>query len=260
MQKEELMSNTLIQFDQVTYSHQSRVILDKISLELLPETITTLIGPNGAGKSTLVKLASGLLAPTAGHIIRVPQLRIGYMPQKLSLDRSLPIKVSRFLSFAEPSRQARNDAMQLLGISHLKSQQVHDLSGGELQRVLLARAILRKPHVLILDEPLQGVDITGQTELYTLIAKLKEDLGCAILMVSHDLHLVMAQTDSVLCLNGHICCHGKPESVTQHPEYLKLFGHRASENLAVYTHHHDHHHTLHGDAVHCDSTCEHEHD
>ena len=136
--------------------------------------------------------------------------------------------------------------------------QMHDLSGGEFQRVLLARAILKKPNLLLLDEPLQGVDVNGQIELYKLIGSLKASLNCSIFMISHDLHLVMAKTDRVLCLNQHICCQGHPEDVSQHPEYLKLLGDSAAKELAVYTHHHDHHHTLHGDAVSCTDSCQHD--
>ncbi len=250
----------LISFEKVSFQSRNKSILHNISFELNTRSVTTLIGPNGAGKSTLVKLAAGLLRPSSGNVYRAKGMRIGYMPQKLFLDSSMPIKVSRFLSLANTEKHARYQAVELLKIEHLIQYQIHDLSGGELQRVLLARAILRKPNVLVLDEPLQGIDITGQTELYQLIASLRDDLSCAVFMVSHDLHLVMAQTDTVLCLNGHICCHGKPESVTQHPEYLKLFGTQAAQNIAVYSHHHDHHHTMRGDAIECNPQCEHNHD
>lgn len=253
-------SNPLIAFEGVSFEAQNKDILQNITFQLEAESVTTLIGPNGAGKSTLVKLATGLLTPTKGAVTRAKNIRIGYMPQKLFVDNSMPIKVSRFLSLADSKKVPRYQAVELLNIGHLTKHQIHDLSGGELQRVLLARAILRQPNLLVLDEPLQGVDITGQAELYRLIASLRNELKCAVLMVSHDLHLVMAQTDSVICVNGHICCHGKPESVTQHPEYLKLFGSQAAQNIAVYSHHHDHHHTMHGDAVQCSPSCEHEHD
>ncbi len=167
------------------------------------------------------------------------------------------MKVSRFLSLAKVSKKAYQEAMEWLSITHLERQQIHQLSGGELQRVLLARVISRKPDLLVLDEPLQGVDVSGQVTLYRQIAEVRDRLGCAIVMVSHDLHLVMAQTDHVLCLNQHMCCQGRPESVSQHPEYLKLFGRQAGNEIAVYTHHHDHHHDLHGNAVDCDESCKH---
>jgi len=223
-------------------------ILTDINLDIEQQQILTLIGPNGAGKSTLVKLLAGLIAPNKGQIQRQEGLQIGYMPQRLRLDKSLPMKVMRFLSLAEKDKTQRKAVMAELGIDHLSAQQIHLLSGGELQRVLLARAILLKPQLLLLDEPLQGVDVNGQIELYRMIASLRDSLNCAVVMVSHDLHLVMAQTDSVICLNHHICCHGRPESVSQHPEYLRLFGTRAAE-VAVYTHHHDHQHDLHGEVI-----------
>ncbi len=251
------MDKPLIQLDSVCFSANEKTILDKVSFGLAPQEILTIIGPNGAGKSTLVKLVLGLLKPSSGTVSPQPGLNIGYVPQRLSLDTTLPMKVSRFLSLAQVSKSQRYDALDFLNIRHLAGQQIHKLSGGELQRVLLARAIARKPDLLVLDEPLQGVDITGQIELYRLIANTRDELGCAILMVSHDLHLVMAQTDSVICLNQHICCHGQPESVTQHPEYLKLFGKKAAGEIAVYQHHHDHHHDLHGDAVSCNEGCNH---
>ncbi len=247
----------LMTLNSVSYVVQDRSILDKVSLTLIPKEIVTIIGPNGAGKSTLVKLLLGLIKPTSGQFERRANLNIGYVPQKLSLDVTLPMKVSRFLSLAQVNKNQRYEALDFLNIRHLAGRQIHKLSGGELQRVLLARAIARKPDVLVLDEPLQGVDVTGQIELYRLIASMREKLGCAIVMVSHDLHLVMAQTDSVICLNQHVCCHGQPENVSQHPEYLKLFGQRAVDDIAVYQHHHDHHHDIHGDAVHCDDGCHH---
>ncbi|WP_045856461.1 zinc ABC transporter ATP-binding protein ZnuC [Teredinibacter purpureus] len=246
----------LLTLSNITVAFSGRPVLQSIDFTLQKGEICTLIGPNGAGKSTLVNIMTGLLQPDSGTITRSPALTIGYVPQRLRLDASMPLKVSRFLSFADRSREHRQQALQQLNIAHLSEQQIHGLSGGELQRVLLARAMLRKPQLLVLDEPLQGVDVSGQASLYRLIASLRDSLGCAIVMVSHDLHLVMAQTDSVVCLNQHVCCHGKPESVSQHPEYLRLFGGAVADDLAVYTHHHDHQHDLHGDVVH---NCGHDH-
>ncbi len=252
------MSNsTLLSVENISLKSQDKNILDNISFHISPKEIITIIGPNGAGKSSLVKVVLGLIKPDEGSISRRSGLRIGYVPQNISLDDTMPMKVGRFLSLAKVSKQDRTDATAFLNIQQLNSQQMHELSGGELQRVLLARAIARKPDILVLDEPLQGVDVTGQIELYRLIASLRDSLNCAILMVSHDLHLVMAQTDSVICLNHHICCQGKPENVSKHPEYLKLFGQKALEDIAVYQHHHDHHHDLHGDAVDCNKGCDH---
>lgn len=247
----------LLSLTKAAFKAQNKVIVENISFELRRNEITTIIGPNGAGKSTLVKLIAGLLQPSEGKIQRHSPLTIGYVPQRLTLDQSMPLKVSRFLSLSRAPKERRQAALAQLSIKHLGGQQMHSLSGGELQRVLLARAIARKPDLLVLDEPLQGVDVNGQIELYRLISSLRDSLNCAILMVSHDLHLVMAETDSVICLNHHMCCHGKPESVSQHPEYLRLFGPQAAQNIAVYTHHHDHHHDMHGDAVSCDKGCDH---
>lgn len=248
---------SLLQLRDISFRSRDKTILKDVSFGLSRNEIVTVIGPNGAGKSTLVKIVLGLLKPSSGTIEHSGQWIVGYVPQRLSLDNTLPMKVSRFLSLAQVSKAERNSSLQRLGVFHLINQQIHSLSGGELQRVLLARAIARKPDILVLDEPLQGVDVTGQIELYRLIASLRESLNCTILMVSHDLHLVMAQTDSVICLNHHICCQGKPESVSQHPEYLKLFGPKAVQDIAVYQHHHDHHHDLHGDAVDCNENCNH---
>lgn len=252
------MNTPLVSINNINLHIGHQTILQAISFDIQAKEIITVIGPNGAGKSSLVKLISGLTQPTSGEVIRKPGLRLGYVPQKLHLDKSLPLKVSRFLSLANVSKTACNDALTTLNIEHLATKQMHNLSGGELQRVLLARAVARKPDLLLLDEPLQGVDVNGQVELYRLIAQLRDQLHCAILMVSHDLHLVMAQTDSVLCLNRHICCHGRPESVSQHPEYLKLFGRKTAEEIAVYTHHHDHHHAIDGDVEQCNSECHHD--
>ena len=250
-------NDLLMSLEGIAFSSGDKVILRDIDLELHTKTITTIIGPNGAGKSTLVKIISQLLQPNSGKLVKHQAITYGYVPQKLSIDASMPMKVSRFMSLANTTKQSYNDALSQLGIDHLRSQQLQDLSGGELQRVLLARAIARQPNVLVLDEPLQGVDVTGQIELYQLIARLRDQIGCAIVMVSHDLHLVMAQTDNVVCLNQHVCCHGKPDNVSKHPEYLKLFGTKAAENIAVYTHHHDHHHDMHGNQVDCDKGCDH---
>ncbi len=252
------MSNTLLKLRNLSYRDGTKDVLQQISLDIAEGEITTIIGPNGAGKSTLIKLVCGLLQPTMGDIVRSQDVSIGYMPQKLQLAPSMPLKVSRFLSLADTSRTARLAALEKTGVAYLNSSSMHTLSGGELQRVLLARAILRRPKLLVLDEPLQGVDINGQVALYRLIASLREEQGCAILMVSHDLHLVMAQTDHVICLNQHVCCHGEPESVSRHPEYLKLFGKQGVEELAVYTHKHDHHHDAHGHVIDCGEGCDHD--
>lgn len=230
-------------------------ILENISLTIEEGQIVTLIGPNGAGKTTLVRIALGLLQPDSGSIYHRPKLRIGYMPQRVHVEPTLPLTVNRFLQLANrQDKTLLSSTLQDLKIGHLGGQQLTAISGGELQRVLLARALLRKPELLILDEPAQGVDLAGQAELYQLISEISDKQGCGVLMISHDLHLVMSSTDEVICLNHHICCHGRPEHVTNDPAYLNLFGAKASQNLAVYTHHHDHEHGIGG------SVKEHDHD
>ncbi len=253
------MSEPLIQLSQVGWRRDGMDILNNISLSIQPKEIVTLIGPNGAGKTSLVNLVIGLASATSGSISRLRKLRIGYMPQHLRFDNSLPMTVSRFLRLASSDLKEVARYSERLGISGILDTQLHSLSGGEMQRVLLTRAVLRKPQLLVLDEPTQGVDVIGQAELYRHISDLRDELHCGVLMVSHDLHLVMAQTDTVICLNHHICCHGEPESVTQHPEYIQLFGKSAIEDIAVYTHHHDHEHDLHGDVIktHDHSNCDH---
>lgn len=221
-----------------------RTQLDNVSFTIPPRQIITLIGPNGAGKTTLIHTITGLVKPDRGSIYKAQNLRIGYMPQKLAIDDTLPLTAQRFLQLAESNGSLCREALERVGILQLAQRQVQRLSGGELQRLLLARAILRKPNLLILDEPVQGVDVSGQESLYRLIGELRNSLDCAVLMASHDLHLVMAATDEVICLNHHICCHGSPETVSTSSEYTALFGSRA----AVYSHHHDHSHDL-NDAV-----------
>jgi zinc transport system ATP-binding protein len=201
----------------------------------------------------------GLASVSIVIITRDNKLRIGYMPQRLHFDNSLPMTVERFLRLASTKPKAIALYSERLGINNIMHSQLHNLSGGEMQRVLLTRAVLRQPQLLVLDEPTQGVDVVGQAELYRHISELRTELGCGVLMVSHDLHLVMAQTDTVICLNHHICCHGEPESVAQHPEYIQLFGQSAAKDIAVYTHNHDHEHDIHGDVVstHDHSHCDH---
>nr|WP_086940790.1 zinc ABC transporter ATP-binding protein ZnuC [Thaumasiovibrio occultus] len=247
----------LIKLDTVTVSFNNRHVLDNVSLALNAGEITTLIGPNGAGKSTLVKVVTGLHTTFLGTVHRKPGLRIGYVPQKLALNSTLPLNVERFMRLAgKVTVDEINHALQQVKAEHLLHADMHKLSGGETQRVLLARALLRRPHLLVLDEPVQGVDVNGQLEMYALIGQLRETLSCAILMVSHDLHLVMAQTDHVICLHHHVCCHGSPEAISQHPEYVALFGRQSAEQLALYHHHHNHDHDLAGNAV---GPCQHDH-
>lgn len=229
----------LITIENIQVILQQHVILQDISLNLESNQIITLIGPNGAGKTTLVKVILGLIKPQKGTVQRRPEIRIGYMPQRLQIDATLPITVERFLQLGGTvDKQKIQRALSEVGASHTLKRPLQQISGGETQRILLARALLRSPDLLVLDEPIQGVDVAGQYELYELIASIRQQRNCGILMVSHDLHLVMAATDWVICLNQHICCFGHPETVTQHPAYLALFGRRAAHDLAIYTHHH----------------------
>jgi zinc transport system ATP-binding protein len=216
-----------------------RVVLDHVSLGVEDGEIVTVIGPNGAGKTTLLRILLGLQRPSSGSAWRRRGLRIGYLPQRLAIDETLPLTVRRLLALARPDHRDRIDAaLAEVGAGPLASMPVQALSGGELQRVLLARALLREPDLLVLDEPVQGVDVTGQGELYALIRRIRDRRGCGVLLVSHDLHLVMAASDEVVCLNHHVCCSGHPEAVSRHPAYRALFG----EAIAVYAHHHDHVH------------------
>lgn len=240
------MSDQLLILDRITVRFGKRTALEEISLRLHRDEIVTVIGPNGAGKSTLIKIALGLLAPSAGTIERRAGLRIGYMPQRLHIEPSLPLTVVRFLQLGGAGPDAAIAALREVKMAELGQQPLQALSGGELQRVLLARALLRKPDLLVLDEPAQGVDLAGQTEMYQLIAELRSRYRCGILMVSHDLHWVMAKTDKVICLNHHICCEGHPEQVGNDPAYQALFGVAAVQNMALYQHHHNHHHDVHG--------------
>ena len=228
---------------------RGRQLIKHIDLEVARRRIVTVIGPNGAGKTTLVRLALGLISPSEGRIARAPGLKIGYMPQKLSLPESMPLTVRRFLALANADAAALERGAREVGVMHLLQRPMQGLSGGETQRVLLTRALLAEPDLLVLDEPVQGIDVNGQAELYRLIMRLRDERGCAVLMVSHDLHLVMAATDEVLCINQHVCCSGHPDAVSRHPAYLDLFGAIDARTLAVYTHHHDHQHDLHGDIV-----------
>lgn len=248
------VSTELIEAKNIFLVEGDKTLLHDITLSISQGEIVTVIGPNGAGKTTLLNILLGLRKPSEGSIVRKADLRIGYMPQRLQLNPQLPLSVSRFLSLANLSNLNKvtplniDSALERTGVSHIKHSAMMSLSGGEIQRVLLARALLRQPQLLVLDEPVQGVDVGGQNQLYDLIRELRDDLNCGVIMVSHDLHLVMAATDHVICLNQHICCHGHPQNVSNDPAYLELFGSVAT-NFATYSHHHDHKHDLHGEVL-----------
>ncbi|MGP6486955.1 zinc ABC transporter ATP-binding protein ZnuC [Duffyella gerundensis] len=242
--------SSLVTLNNISVRFGERRVLSDISLTLQPGRILTLLGPNGAGKSTLVRVVLGLLPVSGGTVERDRDLRIGYVPQKLHIDATLPLSVERFMRLRPGVRKADMlPALKRVQAGHLLNSPLQKLSGGETQRVLLARALLNQPQLLVLDEPTQGVDVNGQVALYDLINQLRNELNCAVLMVSHDLHLVMAKTDDVLCLNHHICCSGTPEVVSQHPEFIAMFGPRGAEQLAIYRHNHNHRHDLQGRIV-----------
>ena len=248
------MSEALLTATNLGVKRSDRWLIKDVNMALKMGQITTVIGPNGAGKSTLVRSLLKLINITTGSISSIKGLRIGYMPQKLKLEDTLPLSVARFLDLGhhkqhQLSPNLWHDLLHECRVEKLLTQPMQQLSGGETQRVLLLRALLRKPHLLVLDEPVQGVDVTGQVALYDLIGQVRDILGCSILMVSHDLHLVMAATDEVICLNQHICCSGHPEQVSQDPAFKDLFGAHRGGNLALYNHQHNHHHTSHGDII-----------
>ncbi|MDR9499617.1 MAG: ATP-binding cassette domain-containing protein [Hydrogenovibrio sp.] len=237
-------STRLLEAHQVSHWFDDQEALSNVSLTLHQGEILTLIGPNGAGKSTLLKLLLGLMTPTKGHIWRKPGLNVGFMPQKIQIDDSLPLSVQRFLSLARPRHSERKkfitkleQVADELGLNQLLTRPVQKISGGEMQRVLLARALLKSPDLLVLDEPVQGVDLQGQTQLYEYINAVRQRHQCGILMVSHDLHIVMKDTHQVLCLNRHICCQGHPQAISATDAFKTLFG-DGFEQLAVYEHHH----------------------
>jgi zinc transport system ATP-binding protein len=225
-------------------------VLDDVSLTVSAGEIVTMIGPNGAGKTSLLRILLGLVPPTRGRVERRKGLSLGYVPQRLAIDPVLPLSVKRLMTLtARRSVAAVRAALGETGVAALIDAPVQTLSGGEFQRVLLARALLREPELLVLDEPVQGVDFAGEAALYQLIGAIRDRHGCGVLMVSHDLHTVMAATDRVICLNRHVCCAGKPAAVGRDPEFVRLFGPRAAAALGVYAHRHDHAHDLAGGVV-----------
>jgi len=245
----------LVSLENVGVLRNGRWLVRGVDFSVSRGEIVTLIGPNGSGKSTSAKAAIGVLKPDEGRVERKAGLKVGYVPQKLSIDWTLPLSVRRLMTLTGPLPEREMlSALESAGIAHMLDAEVQHLSGGEFQRALMARAIARKPDLLVLDEPVQGVDFSGEIALYDLIKSIRNASGCGILLISHDLHVVMAETDTVICLNGHVCCRGTPESVSRSPEYVRLFGSRAAQTLAVYSHHHDHTHLPDGRVQHADGT------
>ena len=233
----------LVEARGVSVSFGRRSVLEGVDLAVHAGEIVTLIGLNGAGKSTLVRVLLGIVRPDRGRVTRAPGLRIGYAPQHVHRDPVLPMTVRRFLTVGAPATRQRLEALLAeVGAGAILDHPVSGISGGELHRVLLARALLREPGLLVLDEPLAGVDVTSQSDLYRLIATIRDRYGCGVLLVSHDLHLVMAATDTVVCINRHVCCTGHPRAITRDPAFVSLFGRHVANTLAVYEHSHDHHH------------------
>ena len=238
----------LVELKDIYVAFEQKVVLRNINLKVFQNSIITIVGPNGGGKSTLLKTLLKLQPPTSGQVVYHQGVRIGYVPQKIHFDHSLPMTVERFLRLKQGVKKYEiQTALTQLSITHLSQSSMQKLSGGEMQRVLLARAILNNPNLLVLDEPTQGVDINGQAELYGLIHQTQQALNCAVIMVSHDLHTVMADSKEVLCINQHICCAGTPDSLSGNPNFMRLWGNQLAQNVGFYTHHHTHHHNLHGD-------------
>ena len=242
-QMQNLDKKILVQLENVGVFQNNKWLVEDVSLKVEKGKIVTLIGPNGSGKTTTAKITLGIHKNIKGKVKKFTN-NIGYVPQKISIDWTLPIRVTDFMQLTHNlSENEIENALKLTGVKHLKNNDLRNLSGGEFQRVLIARAISKKPDLLVLDEPVQGVDFKGEIALYELIKTISDKINCGILLISHDLHVVMTATDYVVCLNGHVCCSGSPSAVANNKEYQKLFGDRASTILSVYEHRHDHTHS-----------------
>ncbi|MCE2517944.1 MAG: ATP-binding cassette domain-containing protein, partial [Alphaproteobacteria bacterium] len=205
----------------------------------------TIIGPNGAGKSTLLKALMGLIKTDKGKVTRAKGLKLGYIPQKMHVEASLPISTEGFIKLNKPNAVNFDELVEDIGIAALLAKPLNSLSGGEWQRALLARALMDDPDAIILDEPAQNLDLSGQVSFYKRLDAIHAKRGMAILMDSHDLHMVMASTRQVVCLYHHICCSGAPQAVTRDPEFINLFGRDMATMMAIYQHDHDHDHHNH---------------
>ena len=234
---------SLIQVEDLSVRYGARTALSRVSLRVEPSEIVTIVGPNGSGKTSLLRAIIGAIKPFQGRVVQASSLKIGYVPQKLHIDETLPITVSRFLKLSGGVTAADIDyALKQAGVPELEKAQLSQLSGGQFQRVLLARALIAKPDLLLLDEATQGLDQRGSASFYQQIETVRQTTGCAVLMISHELHVVMSASDRVICLNGHVCCEGTPAVVASAPEYRALFGTGTGGALALYRHEHDHGH------------------
>ena len=234
---------SLVNVENLSVRYGGRAALNNVDLVIEPGEIVTIVGPNGSGKTTLIRAIIGANLTTDGSIKLKPNLKIGYVPQRLNFSSNLPMTVKRFMQLSNKRKNKSNfQSLELTGVSHLLKDQMSQLSGGQFQRVLLARALLNDPEILILDEATQGLDQPGSAAFYRLVEEVRRDTGCAVLMISHDLHVVMSASDRVICLNGHVCCAGTPAVVASNPEYKELFGAKTDTTLALYQHQHDHDH------------------
>lgn len=246
-----VIKEKLIEVVNLSVKRGNTTLIHDVSLSVSRGEIVTLVGPNGSGKSTTIKAILGIHKPDAGAVSSLDSVSIGYVPQKLEINWTMPLSVRRFMRLTQKhTNDAIDAALATTGVANLHDREMSALSGGEFQRVLMARAIASKPDLLVLDEPVQGVDFNAELEIYQLIAQLRNELDCGVLLVSHDLHIVMAETDTVVCLNGHVCCSGSPQAVSSSPAFKDLFGARGSEALAIYQHHHDHSHGPDGEVIH----------
>lgn len=240
----------LIAGEKLTLIRGGRIVVENVDITISPGEIVTLIGPNGAGKTSLVRMLLGLVTPASGKLTRKAGLTIGYVPQRFTVDAIVPLTVERFLMLSGRGGEDQiRPLLEEVSAAHLGDAQISSLSGGEFQRVLLAKALMANPQLLVLDEPAQNVDFSGEAELYRLIEAIRDSRGCGILMISHNLLVVLAASDRVVCLNRHVCCSGMPRSVAKHPEYVRLFGAKAAQAFAIYSHTHDHEHDLSGEVA-----------
>ena len=242
-------TNTLVKLNNAGIYKSSKWIVRGVSFEILKGQIVTLIGPNGSGKTTTAKMVLNIMKTNEGSIIKNTN-KVAYVPQKINIDWTLPLRVIDFMNITGhiPNKDILEN-LKLTGVENLIYADLRNLSGGEFQRVMIARAIAKKPELLVLDEPVQGVDFNGEIALYNLIKNISDKLNCGILLISHDIHFVMSATDHVICLNGHVCCSGSPKDVAKNPSYIELFGETTANTLALYKHHHEHSHSIDGSVL-----------